>query len=161
MNIERYYAFLLVQLNRTYDAHMFYFFFEAAKDAATQPLTLWMTGMGCCIPSCHSVPEGYRPGEETFVRCIAGGPGCSSELAVFYEQGPFRITKNLTLEKNVYGWDQTHNMIFVDQVRTATCMRDMGVVTLRGSQGNHQNPLHSIAEGLCWCAANQHGVFLQ
>jgi hypothetical protein len=46
----------------------------------------------------------------------AGGPGCSSELAVFYENGPFHITSNLTLERNEYGWDQTHNMIFVDQV---------------------------------------------
>lgn len=33
------------------------------------------------------------------------------------ENGPFHITSNLTLKKNPYGWDQTHNMIFVDQVR--------------------------------------------
>jgi len=32
------------------------------------------------------------------------------------ENGPFRIKDDLTLVANDYGWDQTHNMIFVDQV---------------------------------------------
>ncbi|BDA42498.1 Serine carboxypeptidase 3 [Coccomyxa sp. Obi] len=76
------------KLNRTYDAHMFYFFFEAASEKRhEEPLAVWMTG----------------------------GPGCSSELAVFYENGPFRINDDLTLDANEFGWDQTHNMIFVDQ----------------------------------------------
>lgn len=45
------------QLNRTYDAHMFFFYFESrSEDSSKDPLVLWMTG----------------------------GPGCSSELAVFY-----------------------------------------------------------------------------
>ena len=98
---------------------MFYFFFEAAKDASTQPLTLWMTGLGPFFPAALAL-SGSCPMQTCDV-CPAGGPGCSSELAVFYEQGPFRITKNLTLEKNLYGWDQTHNMIFVDQVRIVPC----------------------------------------
>lgn len=34
------------------------------------------------------------------------------------ENGPFRIKDDLTLVANEYGWDQTHNMIFVDQVIT-------------------------------------------
>eukprot|EP00884_Botryococcus_braunii_P006077 jgi/Botrbrau1/15470/Bobra.43_2s0092.1 len=75
-------------LNRTYDAHMFYFYFESRSgDSSKDPLVLWMTG----------------------------GPGCSSELAVFYENGPFHIKKDLTLEPNDYGWDVGHNIIFVDQ----------------------------------------------
>jgi carboxypeptidase C (cathepsin A) len=75
------------KLDRTYDARMFYFYFESRSMKPTDPLVLWMTG----------------------------GPGCSSELAVFYENGPFHIKDDLTLEESEYGWDVNHNMIFVDQ----------------------------------------------
>lgn len=78
------------KLDRSKDAHMFYFFFESRTDQLnnnTDPLVVWMTG----------------------------GPGCSSELAVFYENGPYRINDDLSLKDNIYGWDASHNMIFVDQ----------------------------------------------
>jgi carboxypeptidase C (cathepsin A) len=31
---------------------------------------------------------------------LSGGPGCSSELAVFYENGPWKINDDLSLSKN-------------------------------------------------------------
>jgi len=37
---------------------------------------------------------------------LTGGPGCGSELALFYENGPFHIINNLSLTWNDYGWDQ-------------------------------------------------------
>lgn len=37
---------------------------------------------------------------------LTGGPGCSSELAMFYENGPFQIANNLSLVWNEYGWDK-------------------------------------------------------
>jgi serine carboxypeptidase-like clade 4 len=37
---------------------------------------------------------------------LTGGPGCSSELALFYENGPFNIANNLSLSWNDYGWDK-------------------------------------------------------
>ena len=43
---------------------------------------------------------------------LTGGPGCSSELAVFYENGPFTIAKNLSLVWNPYGWDQVFSFLF-------------------------------------------------
>nr|ALO61072.1 serine carboxypeptitase-like protein 49 [Dionaea muscipula] len=73
-------------LNDTYDARMFYFFFENRKNNTGAPVVVWLTG----------------------------GPGCSSELAVFYENGPFKINNDMTLVWNDYGWDQSANMIFVD-----------------------------------------------
>ena len=78
-----------LQLNRTHDAHMFYMYFESRspETASTDPLVLWMTG----------------------------GPGCSSELAVFYENGPFRIEDDLSLSENPFGWDVGHNVLFIDQ----------------------------------------------
>ncbi|CAK9237565.1 unnamed protein product [Sphagnum troendelagicum] len=75
------------KLARTHAAKMFYFFFESRGNKSEDPLVLWMTG----------------------------GPGCASELALFYENGPFKITNNLTLEWNNYGWDKVSNIIFVDQ----------------------------------------------
>ena len=78
------------QLNRTHDAHMFYMYFESragAPASANDPVVLWMTG----------------------------GPGCSSELAVFFENGPFRIEDDLTLSDNPFGWDVGHNILFIDQ----------------------------------------------
>jgi carboxypeptidase C (cathepsin A) len=74
-------------LNRTHDAKMFYFFFESRQQKPTDPVVLWMTG----------------------------GPGCSSELAVFFENGPFHIQPDLTLTETKSGWDVNSNMIFVDQ----------------------------------------------
>lgn len=56
---------------------LFYFFFES-RNSKTDPVVIWLTG----------------------------GPGCSSELAMFYENGPFKITNNLSLVWNEYGWDK-------------------------------------------------------
>ncbi|KAI3426072.1 hypothetical protein D9Q98_008040 [Chlorella vulgaris] len=83
---ERYSGYF--KLNRTYDAHMFFFYFQARKDPDNAPVVLWHTG----------------------------GPGCSSELAVFFENGPWTINPaDLTLNETEHGWDVNHHMIFVDQ----------------------------------------------
>ncbi|KAG8387675.1 hypothetical protein BUALT_Bualt02G0046000 [Buddleja alternifolia] len=75
------------KLPHSKDARMFYFFFESRNSRATDPVVIWLTG----------------------------GPGCSSELALFYENGPFHITKNLSLAWNDFGWDKVSNLIYVDQ----------------------------------------------
>lgn len=80
------------KLERSYDAHMFFFLFESRKQTEEKPpLVLWMTG----------------------------GPGCSSEMAVFYENGPWNLKRgkdgNIRLEEKEYGWDNVADMIFVDQ----------------------------------------------
>lgn len=74
------------QIQHSHDARMFYFFFES-RNRKEDPVVIWLTG----------------------------GPGCSSELALFYENGPFKIANNLSLVWNEYGWDQAANLIFVDQ----------------------------------------------
>ncbi|KAL4359505.1 hypothetical protein AHAS_Ahas08G0084100 [Arachis hypogaea] len=74
------------RLPRSKAARMFYFFFES-RNKKEDPVVIWLTG----------------------------GPGCSSELALFYENGPFQITKNLSLVWNEFGWDKASNILFVDQ----------------------------------------------
>ncbi|KAK8995313.1 hypothetical protein V6N11_069751 [Hibiscus sabdariffa] len=74
------------KLPHTIAARMFYFFFES-RNSKKDPVVIWLTG----------------------------GPGCSSELALFYENGPFHLLNNLSLVWNDYGWDKASNILFVDQ----------------------------------------------
>ncbi|KAJ0963573.1 hypothetical protein J5N97_028695 [Dioscorea zingiberensis] len=74
------------RLPHSYDARLFYFFFES-RHSKKDPVVIWLTG----------------------------GPGCSSELAVFYENGPFTISDNMSLKWNDFGWDMASNLIYVDQ----------------------------------------------
>ncbi|KAK6937741.1 Peptidase S10, serine carboxypeptidase [Dillenia turbinata] len=64
-------------------ARMFYLFFES-RNSPKDPVVIWLTG----------------------------GPGCSSELAVLYENVPFTISKNLSLVWNER--DIRHNEVGVN-----------------------------------------------
>lgn len=59
---------------------LFYFFFESRSNKRTAPVVIW----------------------------LSGGPGCSSEIALFYENGPFGIADNMTLHWNDFGWDKVY-----------------------------------------------------
>lgn len=61
--------------------------FEARNNPETAPLVLWLTG----------------------------GPGCSSELAVFYEQGPYRLDKDGAISTNPHAWNEIANVLYIDQ----------------------------------------------
>jgi carboxypeptidase C (cathepsin A) len=71
---------------------LFYWFFESQGDPTTDPLVLWMTG----------------------------GPGCSSELAVFFENGPFQLVdegegNEVGVTMNPWSWNTNANVIYIDQ----------------------------------------------
>lgn len=66
---------------------MFYWLFQSRNDPANDPLVLWLTG----------------------------GPGCSSELAVFAENGPFKVNDDLSLKTNPNSWNNKANLLYVDQ----------------------------------------------
>ncbi|XP_026440123.1 serine carboxypeptidase-like isoform X2 [Papaver somniferum] len=74
------------KIQHSHAARMFYFFFESRTNK-NDPVVIWLTG----------------------------GPGCSSELAVFYENGPFTIANNMSLMWNEFGWDKASNLLYVDQ----------------------------------------------
>ena len=69
------YACTCTQVNKTHGVNLFYWFFESRSDPSTDPLVVWLTG----------------------------GPGCSSELALFLENGPFIINGTATPTYNPYG----------------------------------------------------------
>lgn len=70
----------------TGDKNYFYWFFESRSKPSTDPLVLWMTG----------------------------GPGCSSEVALFGENGPCKINGTDTV-MNPYSWNSNANLLYIDQ----------------------------------------------
>lgn len=66
---------------------IFYWMFKSRQETAeTDPLVLWLTG----------------------------GPGCASEVALFYENGPFTFDTDGSLKSNPYSWNAISNLLFVD-----------------------------------------------
>eukprot|EP00741_Cyanophora_paradoxa_P000870 tig00000448_g840.t1 len=57
---------------------LFFWFFGSRSAPARDPIVLWLTG----------------------------GPGCSSELALLTENGPFTLQHNGTLVRNPYSWNE-------------------------------------------------------
>ncbi|POM61516.1 Serine protease family S10 [Phytophthora palmivora] len=76
-----------IKLPNKNDDQYFYWFFEAKHNASTAPLVIWLTG----------------------------GPGGSSLLALFNENGPCRIQPDLTTNVHPYSWTYEANMIWLDQ----------------------------------------------
>jgi len=66
---------------------LFYWFFEPRNKKPDSPVLMWLTG----------------------------GPGCSSSVALFFENGPFNINDDLTLKKNPYSWNNDAYVLFMDQ----------------------------------------------
>ena len=84
-NVTQYKGY--IDLNNTHGVTYFYWFFESRNDPKSDPLVLWLTG----------------------------GPGCSSLLALFGENGPFLINTTTTPVLNEYGWNSFANLLYVDQ----------------------------------------------
>jgi len=66
----------------------FFWLFESKNDPVNDPLIMW----------------------------LSGGPGCSSQLALFAENGPCQVNKDGTdTIPNPYSWHQKANVVWVDQ----------------------------------------------
>jgi carboxypeptidase C (cathepsin A) len=84
-NITQNYGY--INANSQYGVNLFYWEFDSLDKPATDPLVIWLTG----------------------------GPGCSSELAIFFENGPYTVNNDLTLKFNPYTWNSHANVLYVDQ----------------------------------------------
>jgi len=86
--VKQYAGYINVVGTPTNGGSLFYWFFESRSNPATDPFVIWLTG----------------------------GPGCSSMLALFYENGPYIINNqnaNLTLNPN--SWNSNASVLWLDQ----------------------------------------------
>jgi serine carboxypeptidase-like clade 4 len=44
---------------------------------------------------------------------LTGGPGCASEIALFYENGPYKVNGH-ELTGNPESWNNFANLLYVD-----------------------------------------------
>jgi len=75
-----------VQVNKQYDANLFYLFYESQTNPSKDPIILW----------------------------LQGGPGCSSMLGCFIENGPQQIQTDGTFVDNKYSWNTNSSIIYID-----------------------------------------------
>ena len=72
-----------------FDDDIFYWVFQSRNAPSTDPLVMWLTG----------------------------GPGCASEVALFFENGPYQFTSptDSTIKSNPNSWNTFANLLYVDQ----------------------------------------------
>ncbi|KAK5005024.1 hypothetical protein LTR60_006380, partial [Cryomyces antarcticus] len=81
----------LAPIQQNYSINTFFWFVEARVDPATAPLTIW----------------------------INGGPGSSSMIGLFEENGPCEVVQmadgSYGTQSRMWGWDRSSNMLYIDQ----------------------------------------------
>ncbi|OAA40513.1 carboxypeptidase Y [Beauveria brongniartii RCEF 3172] len=55
------------------------------------------------------------PSNDPFILWLQGGPGCSGISGLFFENGPAKITENLTVVRNPDSWNNKANVLYIDQ----------------------------------------------
>jgi carboxypeptidase C (cathepsin A) len=74
-------------VNETCGDNLFFWFFESQNDPESDPLIIWLNG----------------------------GPGSSSFLGLFSENGPYKINDDLTLSDNPWSWNKRASYLMIDQ----------------------------------------------
>jgi len=91
------------QANATYDVDYFYWIYDPASATSSSSST-------------SSSSPNTDPTNAPVVLWLTGGPGCSSELAMFFENGPYQVNAAGTgIIPNKYGWNQHNYLLYVDQ----------------------------------------------
>lgn len=83
-NIKSYSGYLTV--NKKYNSNLFFWFFPSETNSATAPVVLW----------------------------LQGGPGATSLIGLFTENGPYVIKRKHGLKLREYTWMKNHNVIYID-----------------------------------------------
>ncbi len=74
-------------VNESCGDNLFFWFFESRNDPANDPIIMWLNG----------------------------GPGSSSFLGLFSENGPYKINDDLTLRDNPWSWNRRVSYLMIDQ----------------------------------------------
>ncbi|XP_030744978.1 venom serine carboxypeptidase-like [Sitophilus oryzae] len=73
-------------VDKTFNSNIFFWFFLSQNDPDNDPIILW----------------------------LQGGPGASSIYALFKENGPYIVDKNLELSYRNETWTKNHSVIYID-----------------------------------------------
>lgn len=114
-NVSQYSGYIAV--NNTYKrgANLFYWGFSPNHDPTDDaPLLFWFTGTRTNVCVCVCVCHCLSASSHGFLYHV-GGPGCSSELALFAENGPFKLSPSGVLSNNPYSWNDKAWLFYVDQ----------------------------------------------
>jgi len=85
-DVEQYRGFFTLRTGPS--KHYFYWHFAARVAPESAPTVLWLTG----------------------------GPGCSSEVALFGENGPCKVNADgASTTRNPFSWNERANLLYVDQ----------------------------------------------
>ncbi len=76
-----------ITVNEECGDNLFFWFFEAQNSPKNAPIVIWLNG----------------------------GPGSSSMLGLFAENGPYKINYDLSLSDNPYSWNNNANLLVIDQ----------------------------------------------
>lgn len=82
--VKSYAGYLTV--NDQYNSNMFFWFFPSQTDYTNAPVVLW----------------------------LQGGPGATSLIGLFTENGPFEVKPKHGLKLRKYAWTQSHSVIYID-----------------------------------------------
>jgi len=74
-------------VNASENGNLFYWGYMSQNDPANDPVIIWLTG----------------------------GPGCSGELALLFENGPFTVDEHLNPIPNPYSWTNNATVLWIDQ----------------------------------------------
>jgi carboxypeptidase C (cathepsin A) len=124
--------FTLERYQQNYSINTFFWFFEARNNSDTAPLTIWLNG----------------------------GPGSSSMIGLFREAGPCEVVQlpdgSYGTQPNVWGWDRTSNLLFIDQPTQVGFSYDEAVnATVDFRDGNIVYNLTSPPQGIpAWSMLN-------
>ncbi|KAJ8977296.1 hypothetical protein NQ317_007435 [Molorchus minor] len=83
-NVKSYAGYFTV--NKAFNSNMFFWFFPSQTDYAKDPVILW----------------------------LQGGPGATSLIGLFAENGPFTAKNKHGLKLRKYAWTTSHSVIYID-----------------------------------------------
>ncbi|KAL1491742.1 hypothetical protein ABEB36_012293 [Hypothenemus hampei] len=73
-------------VDKAFDSNLFFWYFPAQDDPANAPVVLW----------------------------LQGGPGATSLIGLFAENGPFTVKSKRGLKLRKYSWTRNHNVVYID-----------------------------------------------
>ena len=107
----------LHQNNMNIDGNLFYWLFESRNDPKNDPITVWFTGG----PGCSSMMALFEENGALSVLALllqqkrTDAQGCGRRRCTHTVSGPYIINEDLSLSIREYSWNRNSTLMFIDQ----------------------------------------------